>query len=40
MEVVDAIRCAFQPLSISFHPSRNILASGLVGGRIEGTVNY
>ena len=34
-EYPESIRCRSQPLGISFHPSYNVLAAGLVDGSIE-----
>ena len=31
----EAVECSAQPMGLSFHPSRDILASGLVDGTIE-----
>lgn len=31
----EAVECSTQPLGISFHPSRDIIAAGLVDGTIE-----
>lgn len=40
MESFKAIRCATQPFGVSFHPSRHILAAGLVDGHVEGELIY
>ena len=38
---LDAIECSVQPLDFAFHPSRDIIATGLVDGTIEcKIVNY
>ena len=32
---LPSIECSAQPLSISFHPSKDIVAAGLVDGTVE-----
>ncbi len=32
---LDPIECSVQPLDIAFHPTKDILAAGLVDGTVE-----
>ncbi len=34
-QVLEPIECSVQPLDVAFHPTKTILAAGLVDGTVE-----